>query len=65
MQIKVKNKKIFFPEQESVLNNATILLEKRNDLIAQLTKENMISIDKNIFDAPEKLYKITSKVSKQ
>ena len=37
LQIKVK-KKIFFAEQESVLNNAEVLIKERGKIINQFTK---------------------------
>ena len=51
-QIKEQSKEIF-AEQESVLNNAKVLLTKRQEIIDQFTKNNIISRDKNVFDAPE------------
>ena len=36
-------KKEIFIEQENVLNNAKIFLEKRGELIDQFTKNNIIS----------------------
>ena len=49
-----EQKKKIFAEQESVLNNSKVLLEKRNDLINQFLKNNTISINEKFYDAPKK-----------
>ena len=47
-------KKKIIAEQESVLNNGKVLLEKRGKLIEQLAKNNIISKDEKFYDAPKK-----------
>ena len=46
-----KNK--IFAKQENVLSNAEILLEKRNNLIEQFSKHNIISMCEKFYDAPK------------
>ena len=58
-----KNK--IFPKQESVLNNAEVLLEKRNDIIKQFGKNNIISNGEKFFGAPKKSKESISKKSEQ
>ena len=45
-----KNK--IFAKQENVLNNAKMLLIKRGDLIDQFSKNNIISMGEQFYDAP-------------
>ena len=52
-----EQKKEIFAEQESVLNNAILLLEKRGEIIDQFTKNNITSRGVKFFDAPEKYAK--------
>ena len=47
-------KKEIIAEQESVLNNGKVLLEKRGKLIEQLAKNNIISKDEKFYDATKK-----------
>ena len=47
-------KKKIFAEQENVLSNAKMLLEKGNDLLEQFSKNNIISINEKLYDAPKK-----------
>ena len=49
-----EQKKKILAKQESVLNNAELLLEKRNNLIEQFTKNNVISMGDKFYDAPKK-----------
>ena len=44
-----EQKKKIFAEQESVLKNAKLLLEKRGEIINQFTKNNIISRGWEIF----------------
>ena len=48
-----EQKKKIFAEQESVLNNAELLLKKRNDIINQFAKNNIISKNEKFYDAPK------------
>ena len=43
-----EQEKKFFAEQESVLNNAKVLLEKRQEIISQFAKNNIISKMRNL-----------------
>ena len=66
LQIKVKNKKKkIFAEQENVLSNAEMLLEKRNEWIGQSRKNNKIANDEKFYDAPEKSEESISEKSEQ
>ena len=58
-----KQKEKTFAEQESVLNDAEVLLEKRNNLINKFTKNNIIPKDEKLFDAPKKIEKSTPEES--
>ena len=49
-----EQKKKSFTEQENVLSNAKMLLEKVNDLLEQFSKNNIISINEKLYDAPKK-----------
>ena len=49
-----EQKKKIFAKQENVLSNAEILLEKRNDLIDQFSKNNIISMVEKFYGAPKK-----------
>ena len=49
-----EQKKKIFAEQENVLSNAKMLLEKGNDLLEQFSKNNIISINEKLYDAPKK-----------
>ena len=49
-----EQKKKIFAKQENVLSNAEILLEKRNDLIDQFSKNNIISVVEKFYGAPKK-----------
>ena len=43
LKISEEQKKDIFAEQESVLNNAEVLLKKRQEITDQFTKNNIIS----------------------
>ena len=58
-------KNISFAEQESVLNNAKILLEKRGEIIDQFTKNNIIARGEKVFDVPKKILKSTPRKKHQ
>ena len=49
-----EQKKKILAKQECALNNAELLLEKRNNLIEQFTKNNVISMGDKFYDAPKK-----------
>ena len=49
-----EQKKKIFAEQENVLSNAKMLLEKGNDLLEQFSKNNIISINEKLYDALKK-----------
>ena len=55
----------FFAEQENVLSNAEMLLEKRNEWIGQSRKNNKIANDEKFYDAPEKSEESISEKSEQ
>ena len=59
-QSKEEKKKIF-AEQENVLSSAQMLLIKRRELLDQSAKNNIISKNEKIFDAPKKIGKSTLK----
>ena len=52
-----EEKKKIFAKQENVLGNAEILLIKIGELIEQFLKNNIISKDEKLYDAPKKLKK--------
>ena len=52
-----EQKKKIFAEQENVLSNAEMLLMKREELIDQFSKNNIISKDEKFYDAPKKIEK--------
>ena len=58
-QSEEENQKIF-AKQENVLSNAEILLKKRNDLLEQFSKNNIISMGEKIYDAPTRSEESTS-----
>ena len=60
-----EQKKVIFAEQESVLNNAKMLLEKRGEIIDPFTKNNIISRGEKVFDAPKKILKSTPKKTEE
>ena len=49
-----EQKKKILAEQESVLNNAEVLIEKRQEINSQFGKNNTISKDQKFFDTPKK-----------
>ena len=49
-----EQKKKILAEQESVLNNAEVLIEKRQEIKSQFGKNNTISKDQKFFDTPKK-----------
>ena len=49
-----EEKEKIFAKQENVLSNAEILLKKRNDLLEQFSKNNIISAGEKFYDAPKK-----------
>ena len=49
-----EQKKKIFVKQESVLNNAKVLLEERNNLIGKFSKSNKISQDEKFYGSPKK-----------
>ena len=55
----------FFAEQENVLSNAEMLLEKRGELIIQFSNINIISKDEKFYDAPKKSEESISGKSEQ
>ena len=58
-----KNK--IFVEQENVLSNAEMLLIKRGELIKQFSKNNIISKNEKLYDAPKKSEESISEKSEQ
>ena len=60
-----EQKKKIFAERESVLNNSNALLEKRQEIINQFTKNNIISRGEKFFDAPKRNEESISKELKQ
>ena len=60
-----EQKKKNFAEQESVLNNAELLLKKRYDIINQFAKNNIISRNEKFYDAPKKSEERISENSEQ
>ena len=56
-----EEKKKIFAKQENVLGNAEILLIKIGELIEQFLKNNIISKDEKLYDAPKKLKKAYQK----
>ena len=55
LKISEEQKKDILAEQESVLNNAEVLLKKRQEITDQFAKNNIIPRDEKVFDAPEKI----------
>ena len=51
-------------KQERILNNAEALLKKRQEIISQFTKNNIISRGDKFFDVPKKIEKSTPKNQK-
>ena len=49
-----EEKEKIFAKQENVLSNVEILLKKRNDLLEQFSKNNIISVGEKFYDAPKK-----------
>ena len=60
-----EQKKKVFAEQERVLNNVNVLLEKRQERINQFAKNNIISRDYKFIDTPKKNEESISKELKQ
>ena len=60
-----EQKKKVFAEQERVLNNVNVLLEKRQERINQFAKNNIISRDHKFIDTPKKNEESISKELKQ
>ena len=60
-----EQKKKSFAEQESVLNNAELLLKKRNDITNQFTENKIISKNEKFYDAPKKSKESISEKSEQ
>ena len=60
-----EQKKQIFAEQENVLSNAQMLLIKRRELLDQFAKNNIISKNEKIFDAPKKIGKGTLKKARR
>ena len=60
-----EQKKKSFAEQESVLNNAELLLKKRNDITNQFTKNKIISKNEKFYDASKKSKESISEKSEQ
>ena len=52
-----EQEKKFFAEQESVLNNAKVLLEKRQEIISQFAKNNIISKMRNLLTSLKRVKK--------
>ena len=63
-QSKEEKKKVF-AEQKYVLSNAEMLLEQRQELIDQFSKNNIISKGEKFFDAPKKSEESIPDKSKQ
>ena len=61
----MKNKKgKFLENKKGFLNNAEALLKKRQEIISQFTKNNIISRGDKFFDVPKKIEKSTPKNQK-
>ena len=60
-----EEKKKIFAKQENVLSNAEMLLEKRNELIKQFSKNNIISKGDKFYDALKKSEESISEKSEQ
>ena len=56
-----EQKKKIFAEQESVLNNAILLLKKRGEIIDEFKNIYIISRGERFFDVPEKILKSAPK----
>ena len=54
-----------FAKKGNVFSNVEILLEKRNNLIDQFSKNNIISMGEKFYDAPKKSEESISKKSEQ
>ena len=52
-----EQEKKFFAEQERVLNNAKVLLEKRQEIISQFAKNNIISKMRNLLTSLKRVKK--------
>ena len=52
-----EQEKKFFAEQESVLNNAKVLLEKRQEIISQFAENNIISKMRNLLTSLKRVKK--------
>ena len=56
LETKAKSKKKeIFAAQSSVLTNLSELVEKRNDIIKEFSKGNIITKNDKFFDAPKKI----------
>ena len=64
-QSEEKKKKKIFAKQENVLSNAEMLLKKREELINQFAKNNIISKNEKSFYAPKKRKESISEKSEQ
>ena len=60
-----EEKKKIFAQQENFLSNAEMLLEKRNGLIEQFSKNNIISKNERLYDASKKSEESISEKSDQ
>ena len=60
-----EDKKKIFAKKGNVFSNVEILLEKRNNLIDQFSKNNIISMGEKFYDAPKKSEESISKKSEQ
>ena len=60
-----EEKKKTFAKKGNVFSNVEILLEKRNNLIDQFSKNNIISMGEKFYDAPKKSEESISKKSEQ
>ena len=60
-----EQKKKIFAKQENVLINAEMLLIKQGELIEQFLKNNIISKDEKLYDAPKKSEESISEKSEQ
>ena len=60
-----EQKQKIFAEQENALSNAEMLLTKREELIEQFSKNNIISKEEKFYDAPKKSEESVSEKSEQ
>ena len=60
-----EEKKKIFAQQENFLSNAEMLLEKRNGLIEQFSKNNIISKNERLYDTSKKSEESISEKSDQ